>query len=173
MGITTPSANRNTFNALPGGGYSTTHVDTLSSDYQFNQFLNHAGAILSYKKGKMSFNFGTRVTDDQFHQLDLATNTPNDRTFIDWAPQARFEYRFSPQKMFSINYNGTTTQPTLEQLQPVASNTDPLNIIVGNASLTPSFTNTFNMMYRSYKVITDQFFGVYGNYTFISNPIVS
>ena len=172
VGVNTASADRNTFNQSSPGNYNVL-VDSLSSNYEFNQFLNHAGAVLSYKKGKLSFNFGTRVTGDHFHQIDEFTNDETDRTFIDWAPQARVEYHFSSQKMFSLAYNGTTTQPSLDQLQPVASNTDPLNIIVGNPTLTPAFTNTFNVMYRSYKVITDQFFGVYGTYSFISNPIVN
>jgi hypothetical protein len=172
IGVNHASADRNTFNPSSNGVYNML-VDSLSSNYTFNQFLNHAGAILNYKKGKLSFNFGTRVTDDQFHQVDEFTSNATDRTFIDWAPQARLEYRFSQQKMFSIAYNGTTTQPTLEQLQPVASNNDPLNIIVGNPNLTPSFTNTFNIMYRSYKVLTNQFFGFYGNYSFVTDPIVN
>jgi hypothetical protein len=172
IGVNHASADRSTFNQSSPGNYNLL-VDTLSSNYTFNQFLNHAGAILNYKKGKLTFNFGTRVTDDQFHQIDNSSGLLNDRTFIDWAPQARLQYTFGPQKTFTFNYNGTTTQPTLEQLQPVASNSDPLNIIVGNPSLTPSFTNSFNINYRSYKVLTDQFFGFYGNYAFIDNPIVN
>jgi len=172
IGVNHASADRNTFDLTPGSTYGV-QVDSLSSDYTFNQFLNHAGAILNYKKGKLTFNFGTRVTDDQFHQIDDFTGNLNDRTFIDWAPQARLQYRFSQQTSFTFDYNGTTTQPTLEQLQPVASNSDPLNIIVGNPGLTPSFTNTFNINYRSYKVLTNQFFGFYGHYSFVDNPIVN
>jgi len=172
IGVNHASADRITASLVPGSTFGLPIAD-LSSDYTFNQFLNHAGAILNYKKGKLTFNFGTRVTDDQFHQIDDFTGNLNDRTFVDWAPQARFQYRFSPQKSFTFSYNGTTTQPTLEQLQPVTSNSDPLNIIVGNPQLTPSFTNTFNMNYRSYKVLTDQFFGFYGNYSFVDNPIVN
>jgi hypothetical protein len=172
IGVNHTSADRNTFNASPSGAYNLL-VDTLSSNYIFNQFLNHAGVILNYRKGKLNFNFGTRVTDDQFHQMDEFTGNVSDRNFIDWAPQARLQYRFSPQKTFTIAYNGTTTEPTLEELQPVASNGDPLNIIVGNPGLTPSFTNTFNVNYRSYKVLTSQFFGFYGNYSFVSNPIIN
>jgi hypothetical protein len=172
VGVNHASADRNTFNPSSTGDYNQ-RVDSLSSNYTFNQFLNHAGAILNYKKGKLTFNFGTRVTDDQFHQVDDFTGNLSDRNFIDWAPQARLQYRFSPQKSFIIAYNGTTTQPTLEQLQPVATNTDPLNVILGNPGLTPSFTNTFNINYRSYKVLTNQFFGFYGTYSFVTNPIVS
>lgn len=172
VGSNIASADRNTYNPTPQGKYDLM-VDSLSSNYSFNQLLNHAGAIFNYKKGKINFNFGTRVTDDQFHQLDVTTGQTSDRTFIEWAPQARFQYRFSQQKSFSFNYNGTTTQPTLQQLQPVATNNDPLNIILGNPSLTPSFTNTFNVNYRTYNVLTSQFFGIYGSYSAVFNPIVN
>ena len=172
IGVNHASADRNTFNPSSSGIYNLL-VDSLSSNYTFNQLLNHGGAILNYKKGNATFNFGTRVTGDQFHQVDEVSGFASDRSFIDWAPQALFEYRFSQQQMFRISYNGTTTQPTLEQLQPVATNNDPLNVILGNPDLTPSFTNSFNINYRSYKVLTSQFFGFYGGYTFITNPIVN
>ncbi|HTD42385.1 MAG TPA: outer membrane beta-barrel protein [Mucilaginibacter sp.] len=172
IGVNHASADRSTFNASAPGVYNLL-VDTLSSNYVFNQLLNHAGAILNYKKGKLVFNFGTRVTADHFHQLDEFTGDVKNRNFLDWAPQAHFEYRFSQQKGIFFNYNGTTTQPTLEQLQPVATNANPLNIIVGNPNLTPAFTNSFNFNYRSYKVLSDQFFQVYGNYSFVTNPIVN
>lgn len=172
VGSNIASADRNTFNPTPQGQYDIL-VDSLSSNYGFNQFLNHAGAIFNYKKNKINFNFGSRVTDDQFHQLDVTTGQTSDRTFIEWAPQARFQYSFSQQKVFTFNYNGTTTQPTLQQLQPVATNNDPLNIILGNPSLTPSFTNTFSVNYRNYNVLTNQYFGLYGTYSGIFNPIVN
>jgi Outer membrane protein beta-barrel family len=172
IGLNTASADRNTYNPSPQGKYNLL-VDSLSSDYSFNQFLNHAGVIFNYKKGKTIFNFGTRVTNDRFHQLDITTGQPSDRTFIEWAPQARFQYRFSQQKTFTFNYNGTTTQPTLQQLQPVATNNDPLNIVLGNPSLTPSFTNTFNVNYQTYNVLTNKFFNLYGSYSAIFSPIVN
>ena len=172
IGMNNSSADRSTYNALSAGVYGPLDQD-LSSDYTFNQFLNHGGAILNYKKGKMVFNFGTHLTEDHFHQVDEFTNDATNRDFLDWAPQAHFEYHFSQMKSIQLDYKGTTTQPTLEQLQPLTSNINPLNIIVGNPDLTPSFTNTFNFQYRSYKVLTDQFFGMYGGYSFITDPIVN
>ncbi len=172
IGVNTAGADRSTFNPSSPGNYKLL-VDSLSSNYDFRQVLNHAGAIFNYKKGKIIFNFGTRVTNDRFHQRDESTDSASVRTFVEWAPQALFEYRFSQLKSFSIGYNGTTTQPTLEQLQPVATNNDPLNIILGNPTLIPSFTNTLNVNYRTYEVLTSQFFGLYGSYSFITNPIVN
>jgi len=73
----------------------------------------------------------------------------------------------------TINYNGKTTQPTIDQIQPVIVNTDPLNLTLGNPNLRPSFTNRLSFGYNSYKVLSGQSIWLYGNYSFTSNPIVS
>ncbi|MDB5136226.1 MAG: TonB-dependent receptor [Mucilaginibacter sp.] len=172
VGIDNSSADRKTFNHSSPGNYNVL-VDSLSSNYKLNQFSNQGGAIFNYKKGKTIINFGTRVVDVKFHQIDEYTDVPLDRNFVNWAPQASYQYRFSQQKSFRVSYNGNTTQPTLDQIQPLRSNVDPLNIILGNPNLKPSFTNRFDINYNSYKVLTSQYIFLYGNYSFTTNPIVS
>ena len=172
IGIDNNNADRKSFNPSSPGNYNIL-VDSLSSNYKLNQLSNQAGAIFNYKKGKTILNFGTRVSDVKFHQVDEYTGNTLDRSFINWTPQANYQYRFSQQKSFWISYNGNTTQPTLDQIQPVRVNNDPLNIVLGNPGLTPSFTNNFNIGYNSYKVISSQYIWFYGSYAFTSNPIVS
>ncbi len=48
-GLNTVCADRNTYNPSAQGKYDLL-VDSLSSNYSFNQFLNHAGAPLIIKK---------------------------------------------------------------------------------------------------------------------------
>lgn len=95
------------------------------------------------------------------------------RNFTNWYPQASFQYKFTKQSSLRLNYNGNTTQPNIDQIQPVRVNTDPLNIQVGNAGLKPSFTNRYNISYNSYKVISNQYIWISGSYSTTSNPIVS
>ena len=172
LGINNSSADRESFNPSAPGTYNIL-VDSLSSNYKLNQLSNQAGAIFNYKKGKTIINFGSKVNDVNFHQVDENTNDVLNRNFIDWMPQVSYQYRFSQQKSFRISYNGNTTQPTLDQIQPLRVNTDPLNIVLGNPDLKPSFSNRFNINYSSYKVLTSQYIGFYGNYSFTTNPIVS
>ncbi|HEY4194018.1 MAG TPA: outer membrane beta-barrel protein [Mucilaginibacter sp.] len=172
IGVNNSSADRKSFNASSPGNYDIL-VDSLSSNYKLNELSNQGGAIFNYKKGKTLFNFGTRVADVKFHQVDEYTGIPLNRNFINWMPQARYQYRFSQQSAFNFNYNGNTTQPTLDQIQPLRVNTDPLNIVLGNPDLKPSFTNSFNISYNSYKVVSSQYIYFYGNYAITSNPIVT
>lgn len=172
IGISNASADRKSFNPSGSGNYNQL-IDSLSSDYKLNQFSNQGGAVFNFKKGKHLLNFGTKVSDVDFKEINENTGKPLNRNFINWMPQARYQYRFSQQSSFSLNYRGNTTQPTLDQIQPVRINNDPLNIVLGNPDLKPSFTNSINLNYNSFKIISNQYMFLYGNYSFTSNPIVS
>src|SRR5690606_40214139 len=67
---------------------------------------------------------------------------------------ANFTYRPSRQKSFSFYYNGSTQQPTIDQIQPLRQNTDPLNISVGNPDLKQEFNHSFNLRFNNYKIFT-------------------
>jgi hypothetical protein len=172
INVNNSSADRQSFNQSSPGNYNVL-VDSLSSNYRLNEFANQAGAIFNYKKGKNNLTFGSRVSDVNFHQVDEVTGNVLDRRFINWGPQASYQYHFAAQGVFILNYTGNTTQPTLDQIQPLRLNTDPLNIVLGNPGLKPSFTNSIFINYRSYKVVSEQFIGFYGNYSITGNPIVT
>ncbi|MDF2433591.1 MAG: hypothetical protein JWP44_3222 [Mucilaginibacter sp.] len=172
LGIDNSSTDRKSFNKAPNGSY-TLFDSIYSNNYKLNQLSNQAGAILNYQKSKTVINFGTRVSDVSFKQINEYTGNAFKRNFINWAPQASYQYKFSQQSNFNFNYSGKTTQPTVDEIQPVLVNTDPLNVIVGNPTLTPSFTNILRLNYYSYKVLSDEFLSIYSNYSFTSNPIAN
>ncbi len=172
LGIASSSANRISFNASTPGNYDV--FDALfSNKFELDQTTNLAGAVFNYKKNKSTVNFGTKINAVNFNQFDVYTNKTYHRDFLNWLPQATFSYKFSQQKSFSLRYNGSTTQPTLEQVQQIRVNTDPLNETLGNPNLKPSFNNNINVNYNSYKVLSGQSIYAYGSYSFNTNQIVS
>jgi hypothetical protein len=172
FGINNATADRKSFDQSSPGNYNMLN-DTFSSNYKLNSISNQGGAIFNYKKGKTIINFGTKVADVNLKQTEGYTGSVLNRDFTDWMPQASFQYRFSQQKSFNINYTGRTTLPTIDQLQPIRNNNDQLNIVEGNPNLKPSFTNSFNMWYNSFKVVSSQYIYLNGNYSYTTNPIVS
>src|SRR5690606_16812218 len=127
-----------------------------SNDFDLDQTVNQAGAIFNYRKAKTVITFGTRTSMVNFQQKDRCTNKSYNRNFMNWLPQASYQYNFSAQKSLSVRYNGNTSQPSLQQIQPVRVNTDPLNITLGNPDLGPSFNSRFILNYNSYKVLSDR-----------------
>jgi hypothetical protein len=172
IGTSSSTADRKSFSPSAPGNYNIL-VDSLSSDYKLNELTNLGGAVFNYKKGKTTINFGTKLGDIRLRQIDEYTGDALNRNFVDWMPQANFQYRFSQQQSFNIGYTGNTTLPTIDELQPIKNNNDQLNIIVGNPNLSPSFTHRFNISYNSFKVVSSQYIYLFGNYSLVTNPIVS
>ncbi|WP_121812941.1 outer membrane beta-barrel family protein [Mucilaginibacter kameinonensis] len=175
LAVNNATADRRTFNKPVSSAAIYTALDSVySSDYKLNQLSNQGGAVFNMQKQKYSFNFGTKVAGVKFKQVDEFGRIADlVRNFTNWYPQASFQYKFSKQSSIRVSYNGNTTQPNIDQIQPVRINTDPLNIQEGNADLKPSFTNRYNISYNSYKVISNQYIWISGSYSTTSNPIVS
>jgi hypothetical protein len=172
LGINNGNSNRKSFNQNASGEYDV-FDNQYSNDFSLDQLSNQGGTTLNYKKNKTTINFGTKVSAVDFKQFDAYTDKTFHRNFINWNPQASFQYRFSQQKSLWISYYGNTNQPSIDQIQPVRVNTDPLNITLGNPDLKPSFRSSFNAGYNSYKILTDQYIYLSGNYSFTTNPIVN
>ncbi|SKB57321.1 Outer membrane receptor proteins, mostly Fe transport [Parapedobacter luteus] len=163
---------RQSFNPVGAGNY--VDLDSLfSNDFKLNQLSNQFGAIVNFKKGKSTVNFGTRISRVRFDQTDRYADSRFERNFTNHNPQLRWQYRFSQQKSFTLSYNGNNTQPSINQIQPVRVNDDPMNIVLGNPDLKPSYTNRFNVSYNSFKVLGNQYVFFSGSFSNTHNPIVS
>ena len=147
--------------------------DTYSNHYKFDQFAHVAGAAYSLKDNKVQLSAGTNISAVDYTQTDLYTDEALKRDFINWNPTASFMYKFSTTRNFRVSYYGNTTQPTISQLQPVQNNTDIQNVYTGNPDLKPSFRSSINGSYSDSKVLNQRYFGFWGNYSVVSNPIVS
>lgn len=165
-------ANRNTFNFSASGSYND-FDPLLSNDYKFNRNQNEAGAILTMQKGKSTYTLGTKALNEMYDQLNKVNNERFRRNFLIWSPQAGYAYKFSAQGNFRINYMGSNLQPTIDQLQPVRINNDPLNVVIGNQSLRPSFKNVLYSNFTLYKPLNRQMIFLNAVYGFTSKAIAS
>jgi len=172
INVNNSSADRKSLNLSSTGEYD--ELDTLYSNYYvLKQISNQGGAVFNYKTTKATLNLGTRINNVDYKQTDQYTGSVYKRNFINWNPQASYQYKFSQRQSLNIGYYGSTSQPSIDQIQPVRTNNDPLNITKGNPDLTPSYNSRFNASYNSYKVLTDQSIYASASYSFTSNPIVS
>jgi hypothetical protein len=163
-------SNRKSFNKGSGGKYSD--LDSLySNDYRFNVFTHKAGFAYNLVKKKVRFNAGSNIGITSFRQEDLLKDTIAKRNFINWFPQANLTYSFNQQKRLSLRYNGNTSQPSIQQIQPIRSNDDPLNVVIGNPALKPQFANNVGINFYQYKVLTETNIYANINYRFVENAL--
>lgn len=131
-------------------------VDSLSNQFKFDRLINKPGVNFRYNKKKMIYAIGSSVAFNRFIQKDLSKNTNYSYNFLNYFPTAMINYKMKGNKSFRLNYNGSANAPTLEQLQPIKDNTDPLNIFEGNPDLNQSFRHDVNLSYNFYNVLKEK-----------------
>jgi len=170
--INNTHSDRNSYNKDGNGKYDA--LDSLySNNYQYNIFTQRGGLAYTLIRKKFRLTAANDVAFASYHQKDLVADTAARRNFVNWYPNATLSYQFAAQTRLFVRYYGNTTPPTLQQLQPIASNENPLNVVIGNPGLKPQFQNGISVGYNSYHILTEQ--SIYGNfnYTFIANAISS
>ena len=93
--------------------------------------------------------------------------------FNNFVPSVTLNYTPKQQRRVNFNYNGNTRNPTLQQIQPLIDNIDPLNIATGNPNLKQSFTHNFSFSASDYKVLQSKSMSINFNYSSTNNAITN
>lgn len=170
--LSTSNTEQLSYNKTADGKYSL--LDTLySALYDFDVTTNTGGAALKYNGKKVVFGAGTDIALTNFNQKDMLRDTTFDRDYTNFFPKANFTYKFNQTSRIFIGYNGSTQQPSITQISPVADNTNPLIVTIGNPYLKQQFIHRFNFNANSFKVLSQRGFFMYGGVTVTNNAIVT
>ena len=102
------------------------------------------------KKGQL--NVGVSLvpqTSKSINLIDHNKDIPR-RNVFNYAPFLRYRARFSKSRSLTLDYNGRTSQPSMNQLQPVADYSDPLRVVVGNPNLDPTFSHNARLRFQDF-----------------------
>ena len=170
--LSTSNAENLSYNKSADGKY--TELDTLySTHYNFDVTTNTGGAALKYNGKKLTFGVGTDIASTNFDQKDLLRDTCLNRDYINFFPRANFVYKFNQTSRIFLSYNGSTQQPSITQISPVADNTNPLIVTIGNPLLKQQFIHSISFNANSFKVLSQRGFFMYGNLSVTDNAIVT
>ncbi|AIM35899.1 hypothetical protein KO02_03780 [Sphingobacterium sp. ML3W] len=147
------------FNKGQSGKYDALD-DDFSNDYSYDRFSHIYKVALSYKSESFRANLTNSINDDQLKQVDNRSKADIERSFLTYNPNLSFGYNITKAKGIYFSYSGRNQLPSLNQIQPILDNTDQFNLVVGNENLKPSFSNSFNVNYNSFKILS-------GSYTYL------
>ena len=157
-----------------------TPIDAILAENLSNSFRNkyfNQELQVGYKKVNKVYNLdaGLMFSPSMSKSEDLINNARNipERWVWNVSPYARFRYRFTEHSSMRINYRARTQQPSMSQLQPVEDVSDPLNIIVGNPELKPTFSQSLDVHFNRFNPSTQQAMFMMLNTSFALNTIVS
>ncbi len=165
-------AERNTLSKNGSGKYEN-YVDTLSNHFIFNTTGHQGGFNIRYNVKKFNFAIGTGYGTSIYHLTDVRKNNDRDVSFNNFVPAVSLNYTPKQQRRVTFNYNGSTRNPTLQQIQPILDNIDPLNITIGNPDLKQSFNHSFSFRASDYKVLKSKSVSINVNYSFTDAAITN
>ncbi|QDW26872.1 outer membrane beta-barrel protein [Pedobacter sp. KBS0701] len=147
-------------------------VDNAFSNIYNNRTLtNAAGLSLTTTEKKYNWNIGLAAQQTNRVNNNLTTGLKRTQNFINITPSAQFRYNFSNRKRLFINYRGSTSQPTIDQIQPILDNTNSQTIYIGNPALKPSFNNQLRINFNNFNIENGRFFFAGLNLTQTFNAI--
>lgn len=143
---------------VPGEIYNFDHSLLSFNDSLSNQFRNdffNQDIRLGYRlvKKNLNLNAGLSFVPSMTKSVDLINPARNISRWVwNYAPFLRFRYKMGKNRSFNINYQGRTSQPSINQLQPVADKSDPMRIVVGNPNLAPTFTHNIRVRFQDFNM---------------------
>ena len=163
------------FDAL-SGTYSLMDT-TLSNVFDNQTIVQEGGVNARFQKNKTSFQLGVSY---QNSLLLNAQEFPIDRdvrlAFNSILPNMRFKYEFTKSKSFMLAYRAGTRNPTIDQLQNVIDNSNPLSLSSGNPDLKQQYNHRvfgrFNATNVQKATNFNVFFGGEVNSNYISTSSV-
>lgn len=131
----------------------------LSNTFE-NDYYTHQGTIgynLRGTKGTLTLRATyQRAILDNDQTFPFPDNV--DRNFNNFVPSINYRLRFSTGKSLSINYRTSTNAPSVNQLQSVIDNTDPLNVSSGNPELDQRYQHSGTIRYNQVNSETSRTF---------------
>jgi outer membrane receptor protein involved in Fe transport len=144
-----------------------TFNEQLSNKFNSSYTFHRTG--LNFRLNRKNYNFMTGLS---YQRTDLdgelkLNNTNISKRFENFLPRLTFNYEFSNMRRLSVEYETSVQEPTIQQLQPIIDNSDPLNIYQGNPNLKTAYNHEFRLNYTYFDPIRmfNIFTFVESNYT--------
>lgn len=168
---TNSNANRVTYD-YDNGKYNVLN-EQFTNDYDFSINANGAGLLYQIAKKKYNLSFGSNLAYQQYRQRNNLKDSSFTYYRTNLFPKAVFRYMFKTTTVLEMRYDGRTQQPTIQQIQPVPDNNDPLNVYTGNPGLRPAFNHALNFFFYNFKVLKERVIILNGWANVTQNAITS
>lgn len=152
--------------------YSRPNVN-LTNNFVNDFITNRAGMTWQTKRLKYTYALGVDGQQSRLNSDNLTRDTNLNRTFTNLLPNALFTYNFEKNRRLRVNYRTRINAPSVNQLQPVANNTNPLNIQLGNPDLKPEYGHTLSLNYNQFQPTTFRNMFLFLNISRTDNKIVN
>jgi hypothetical protein len=123
---------------------------TLSNQYENKYTTQNAGVAYRWRDSSVNLNLemSYQIADLEGEQVFPFTSSTK-KTFYNLLPSAFMQYKISETDNIHTYYRTSTREPSINQLQNVVDNSNPLLLSTGNPELKPALTH---MLFTRYSL---------------------
>jgi len=142
---------------------AVTHQDSYTLAVSYRRITEHSNTSL----GVDVLPNSQRYTDLYDHRRDYS------RFYMNYSPRAEYRYNWDRRTNLRLTLSGSTTQPSINQLQARKNQTSATHVTLGNKDLEPAYQTRFSARFRTYSQETNRTLEASLNASANFNPLVS
>ncbi|OJV12400.1 MAG: TonB-dependent receptor [Dyadobacter sp. 50-39] len=120
---------------------------SLSRNFASTFETNRLGATFQTRRLRYTIAVGADAQLASLRPVDRSTDAGYRSRYGYFMPNALFSYTFRGNKNLRLQYRTRVAAPGVTQLIPVADNSNPLNISIGNPDLRPEYYNNLTLSF--------------------------
>ena len=165
--------NKETYN-VDGSGVVSTVLDTdFSNIFKTTRQQHRGGVKLIYENRKHTISAGVKLRNIDIQNLNQITDSTVSQNITNLLPNFRYQFKPSMSKRFSVNYNTSSSQPSITDLQPVPDNSNPNRIQIGNPDLKPNYNHNINVNFNTWQAMSGRYVWAGGYLNLIDNAFAN
>ncbi|MBK6947578.1 MAG: TonB-dependent receptor [Haliscomenobacter sp.] len=138
----------------------------LTNQYEVAFSYHQAGLNWRFAKEGLVASLGANYQQSLLDGTLLLSETQIKRDFSAFLPSFRARWEFGTSKFLNLDYRTNINAPSIQQLQPVADNSNPLYITEGNPDLKPEYSHSVNMRVGSFNQFSFTNLFAFVNFTY-------
>ncbi len=143
----------------------------LSNIYRSDYTYNRAGLNFLINGRDYSLTLGSELQQTSLDGDLILSDTEIRQSFTNYLPNVRFNYSFTSTKSLRFDYETRVNEPSIQQLQPIVDNSNPLNIYVGNENLDVAYNHSVRMRFLSFNPINFSNMFAFLSFTYTKDAI--
>lgn len=145
----------------------------LSNRFRRGYRYDRGGLNYMLNRKKYNLTAGAAVQNSVLDGTLAGSEESLSRNFTRVMPSLFYNYEPRMGRNFSVEYTTDLREPSLEQLQPVVDNSDPLNTYSGNPGLNPEYAHNLNLNLMHFDQFTMTSFFANVGATYVSDRITN
>ncbi len=129
----------------------------LSNIFESTRQQHRGGIELIFQIPKHTISGGAKVRNIDIDNNNIITGVQTPQNFTNVLPTFRYEFKPSVSKRFSFDYTTSSSQPSINDLQPVPDNSNPNRIEIGNPDLTPNYAHNIRINFNTWQAMTGRY----------------